>query len=191
MGKSTGMNPQAARGLAGSKTQNPHFTLPRATVHDFDDPYIPDQHFEDGTVCSQCGAIYRNQHWQRDESASRTLIAAGTPHQVVCPGCRKIADHDPQGIVTLRGDYWPQHRDEILNLIRHEEQRGTHTNPLERVMDIREEEGSLVIETTNEKLAQRIGRQIHKAHHGHVDYRWSDTNHLVRVYWERELNGKG
>ena len=88
-----------------------------ATVNDTDDPYIPDQHYPDGTVCSRCGAIYRNQHWQRDESASHTLVAAGTPHQVVCPGCRKIGAHDPQGIVTLRGDYWPQHRDEIMNFL--------------------------------------------------------------------------
>src|SRR5438046_1419094 len=114
MGKSTGINPQATGGTAASKTDNPHFTLPRVTVQDFDDPYIPDQHLEDGTVCMRCGAIYRSQRWRRDEGASQTLLEAGTPNQVVCPGCRKIADHDPQGIVTLRGDYWPQHRDEIL-----------------------------------------------------------------------------
>src|SRR5438067_2249578 len=137
MGKSTTVNPQATRGLGGSSTGNAHSTLPRVTVHDFDDPYIPDEHLEDGTVCMRCGAVYRNQRWQRDDAASRTLIAAGTPRQVVCPGCRKIGAHDPQGIVTLRGDYWPQHRDEIMNLIRHEEERGTNTNALERVMDIR------------------------------------------------------
>src|SRR6266480_4115580 len=94
MGKSTGIDSQATRGTAASKTENPHFTLPRVTVQDFDDSYIPDQHYEDGTICTRCGAIYRNQHWLRDESASQTLIAAGTPHQIVCPGCRKIADRD-------------------------------------------------------------------------------------------------
>jgi hypothetical protein len=163
---------------------------PRDSVQEFDDPYLPDQHYQEGTVCSRCGVVYHHQHWVVDEPRRQRLLEAGNAPQVVCPGCRKVADHEPQGILTLHGDYWPEHRDDILNLIRHEEERGLNTNPLERIMNVREENGCLVVETTNEKLAQRIGRQIDKAHKGRIEYKWSDGNRLVRVEWERTLNRK-
>ena len=114
---------------------------------------------------------------------------AATAHAVICPACKKIAEGYPEGIVTLRGDYWPQHEEEILNLIRNEERRAMAVNPLERIMDIRHEGDALVVETTNEKLAQRIGHRIDKTHSGHVEYKWSRDNHLLRVYWERSLAG--
>ncbi len=137
-------------------------------------------------VCSSCGALYRNQHWTLDPKRAEVLEQSGA-NTVICPACRKIQAKDPAGIVTLSGDYWPEHREEILNLIRREEARGAQVNPIERIMEIREEEGKLIIETTMEKLAQRIGHRIHSAHKGVVDYKWSDTNHLVRVAWERSL----
>jgi hypothetical protein len=185
VGKSFGKNAMASNPIASQATRDSRTVLARDQVQDFDDPDIPDRHLEEGTVCSRCGAVYHNQHWVFDEKRREMLLAAGTGKQVVCPGCKIVAERNPQGIVTLSGDYWPQHREDILNLIRNEEARGTNTNPLERIIDIREESGSLIIETTNEKLAQRIGRSVHRAHKGEVDYRWSGDNNLVRVYWER------
>jgi NMD protein affecting ribosome stability and mRNA decay len=129
--------------------------------------------------------VFQNQHWTLDEKKRDLLVSSGAANPIVCPACRKIASHDPHGIVTLRGDYWPQHREDILNLIRNEEARGMAANPLERIIDIREEEDALIIETTNEKLAQRLGRSIHNAHKGAVEYKWPDGNRLVRVEWER------
>ena len=59
-------------------------------------------------------------------------------------------------------------------------------NPLERVMSIIENGyGNIVISTTNEKLAQRLGRAIKKAFHGDVTYQWSHDNKLARVEWVR------
>ena len=188
MGKSISKNPLATHPAGSPKVQNPHVVQPRDRVYDTDDPYIPDEHRPENTVCSSCGAVYQNQHWTIDEKKRAALVAAGSPHQVVCPGCKRVAERNPQGIVTLHGDYWPQRREEILNAVRNEEARGLSVNPLERVMDIREEGDRLIIETTTEKLAQRIGRHIEKAHSGKIEYKWSDTNHLVRIEWERSLD---
>jgi hypothetical protein len=47
--------------------------------------------------------------------------------------------------------------------------------------------GSLVITTTNERLAQRLGRAIKKAFHGEVAYHFSHDNKLARVDWERAV----
>jgi len=77
---------------------------------------------------------------------------------------------------------------ELLKLVKNEEHRARGFNPLERVMSVKENgHGSVIITTTNEKLAQRLGRAIKKAFHGDVRYHWSHDNKLVRVDWAREV----
>jgi hypothetical protein len=41
--------------------------------------------------------------------------------------------------------------------------------------------------TTDEKLAQRIGREIRKAFRGTLAFRWSEDANLLRVTWARDL----
>ena len=189
MGKHSTKNPMASNPIAMKVTQDPRNVMPRDQLHDDNNARNEGFNYPDGTVCTECGAIYNNQHWNLDEKLRNTLVASGTANEVICPACRIVAGRDPQGIVTLSGDYWQQHKDDIMNLIRNEEKRGMQDNPLERIMDIREDGDTLIVETTNEKLAQRIGRHIQKAHKGTVDYHWSDGNHLARIYWERSTTG--
>jgi hypothetical protein len=53
-------------------------------------------------------------------------------------------------------------------------------------MAIREGDGSVEILTTDEKLAQRVGREVRKAYQGTVTYKWSEDANLVRVNWSRD-----
>ena len=48
-----------------------------------------------------------------------------------------------------------------------------------------EEDDKLVIETTTEKLAQHLGRTIHKAYKGDLSFRWGEVERFVRVHWSR------
>ena len=57
-------------------------------------------------------------------------------------------------------------------------------NPLERIIRLDQLNGDWRIETTNEKLAQRLGRTMKKAKGGKVAYNWSHNNKFVRVVWE-------
>jgi NMD protein affecting ribosome stability and mRNA decay len=188
MGKATKRNPMATHPVARPGIEDPHSVLPRDGIDTWHDGDIPEESRKANTVCSRCGAVYENQRWQFDEQQRDLLVNSGVAHEVVCPGCKKIAERNPSGIITLRGDYWQEHREEILNLIRNEEARGMNNNPIARIMDIYEEDGELVIQTTNEKLAQRIGRKIDQAHNGKLEYKWSQDNQLVRVNWERSLD---
>jgi hypothetical protein len=98
-----------------------------------------------------------------------------------------MRDHVPGGIVTLRGGYVLPHKQALVSLIKNEEERARGQNPLERVMSMKENGNrEFVIFTTNEKLAQRIGRALSKAFHGDITYRWSHENKLARVDWVRE-----
>jgi hypothetical protein len=47
-------------------------------------------------------------------------------------------------------------------------------------------DGGWKVETTTEKLAQRLGRAVRKARGGKVEYKWSRNNKFVRVCWEKE-----
>jgi hypothetical protein len=87
--------------------------------------------------------------------------------------------------VTLKGPYLAEHREEILRIIVNEEKRARGVNPLERIMSLSDENEQIEITTTDEKLAQRIGRELRKACGGTVSYGWSHNNKFLRVEWER------
>lgn len=148
------------------------------------DPYLARKPPKDWAVCSRCHAIYHNKHWFLSEKVAQDLLK-NQPRHHLCPACQKIRDHFPSGVITLKGEYLVQHRGEIMNLVRNEEVRARGFNPLERIVSIREGDGTVEVETTTEKLAQRIGKRLHHAHQGKVAYRWSRDNHLIRVAWER------
>lgn len=48
-----------------------------------------------------------------------------------------------------------------------------------------ETENQLVVKTTTEHLAQRLGHALEKAFDGDVRYDFSHDNKFARVYWER------
>jgi hypothetical protein len=152
------------------------------------DPYLPRGASKSVSMCEGCQAVYMNKRWYADSvvyTSSKKKLEIVT---VVCPACMKIRDNFPGGIVTLKGDYVLPHKTDLMNLVRNEEERARGLNPLERVIAVKENGfGSIVISTTNEKLAQRIGRAIKKAFHGDVSYQWSHDNKLARVDWVREM----
>ncbi len=150
------------------------------------DSYLPRGASRSVSICGSCRAVYMNKRWYVAGDSAEVASKEAKTVLIVCPACLKIRDNFPGGIVTLRGEYVLAHKQDVINLIKNEEERARGFNPLERVMSIKENgHGSLVVNTTNEKLAQRLGRAVKKAFHGEVTYRWSHDNKLLRVDWER------
>lgn len=136
-------------------------------------------------ICKKCGTIYRNKRWHIDEAELNRLKGESGVTKVVCPACQRMADDNPAGVVTLTGSYLLEHENDILNLIKREEARSRSKNPLGRIMEISQEESVLTISTTEDKLAQKLGREVYKAHKGELHYSWSHDLHFVRVNWTR------
>jgi hypothetical protein len=152
------------------------------------DSYLPRGASRKISVCEGCRAVYMNKRWYAGSDVDETALRNPEAAKIVCPACLKIRDNFPGGIVTLKGDYVLPHKKDLMKLIKNEEERARGLNPLERVMSVKENGyGSLVISTTNERLAQRLGRAIKKAFHGVVAYNWSHDNKLVRVDWVRAV----
>lgn len=149
------------------------------------DPYVPDEGMPEPAVCSGCHAIYRNKRWYLKDKEWVEVQDNETVKEVVCPACQKMKELYPEGVVTLRGDYLWKHEEEILNILRNTENSAMAKNPLGRIMSIKPEGDSLIIETTEEKLAEHIGRALHRAHQGRLNIDWSDNHSLCRVTWER------
>lgn len=149
------------------------------------DPYLPAEGHKEPAICRSCEALYRNKRWYLDPVAVSRLQAEGGAETVTCPACQKIAEHYPEGVVTLRGDYLWDHEEEIRNILRNEENKAMAKNPLQRIMRMDREGGDLIIETTEEKLAEHLGRALHKAHQGELRVSWTDDHSICRVTWER------
>jgi len=150
-----------------------------------DDPYLPSEG-QEASVCTSCQAIYQNKRWFFDEKLYRKLAGTNRVREVLCPACRKIRDRYCEGVLTLSGEFFEQHRDEILTLIKNEAARVAGRNVGDRIISMTPEgEDKLVVETTTEKLAQHLGRAVYRAYKGDLDFRWSEVNKFVRVYWTR------
>ena len=104
---------------------------------------------------------------------------------MICPACHKIQDRFAGGVITLEGRFLKTHKDQIIHLIQNQETRAKAINPLERIISIKNRGDRVEVQTTNERLAQRIGREIQRAYKGKAAYHWSRDNKFVRVEWHR------
>jgi NMD protein affecting ribosome stability and mRNA decay len=147
--------------------------------------YLPKEGMKEVAICTGCKALYWNKRWYLDENESTKLSLDMVKNEVICPACQRVQDNNPAGIVTFRGDYLVEHENDILNAIKNTEEKSRSKNPLARIMEIRKEGNLLTIMTTDDKLAQKLGRDIHKAHSGSLEYKWNKEDSFVRVNWSR------
>jgi len=149
------------------------------------DPYAMKLAPSGEAICPRCKAVFKDKRWFLDEELYEELKNINTVPRILCPGCKKVLDKYPMGYLYISGEFWQTHKDDIIRLINNEYEKARGLNPLHQIIDMYEEDGVTVIETTTENLAQRLGRALHKAFKGELEFRWSKRNKLVRVYWSR------
>ncbi|MBM4142224.1 MAG: ATPase [Lentisphaerae bacterium] len=130
------------------------------------------------TVCTECAAVFAGGRWcwrERPEGSQET----------VCPACRRAAERMPAGHVHLKGDFFREHREELLSLARHVEEQEKAQHPLERLIEIKEANSHALITTTGIHVARRIGEAVSRAYKGELDVQYPDGDKSVRITWER------
>ena len=130
------------------------------------------------TLCTECGALFVNGRWLWQEAPEQA-------NKVVCPACRRISDQYPAGYIEIKGSFFDQHRDEVLNLIRNVERQEKTDRPLERVMAIAKNKGHTLVTTTGIHVARRIGEALSRAYKGDFSFRYANGEKSIRVYWQR------
>jgi hypothetical protein len=106
----------------------------------------------------------------------------------VCPACERIAADYPAGVLHVAGGFAAGHREELVSLVRHVEERERAKHPLKRVMTIEDEGAGFLVKTTDARLAGAMGRALHKAYTGRLEHAptTSEKGNLVRVRWLRD-----
>lgn len=160
------------------------------------DPYAATHPKTGFAICPDCRSVYHRKRWSLPQLHPESILPptprssrkAGKPLMMpelfLCPACQKIRDGYAEGFVSIQWEDWLRHKAEIMGLIHNEEKRASHTNPLERIMTIHTRTGGVDLETTTERMAQRIGRDLVRAFKGKVQYKWSHKDKLARVQWK-------
>lgn len=106
---------------------------------------------------------------------------------MLCQACQRTNDHYPAGIVTLTGTFVVAHKDEIVGLVRNQEEAEQPEHPLNRIMTVAEEAPDrLIISTTDIHLPRRIGEAMNRAYNGSLDEDFDEDGYFVRVNWHRD-----
>ncbi len=150
-----------------------------------EDPYGQKAAPAGEAVCPRCKSVFKDKRWFIDEELAKELLEDENVPKILCAGCRKALESYAMGYVYLSGEFFQSHKDEIMRLINNELEKARGLNPLHQIISMKEKEGTFIIETTTDHLAQRLGRAIYRAFKGDLEFRWSKGDKLVRVYWKR------
>lgn len=142
------------------------------------DSYKSKVKLPDPTRCPDCGAVFRNGRWTWE--TGRNEVNAS-----VCPACKRIRDGLPAGYVTLGGAFFLDHRDEILHLVKHCEEREKAAHPVQRIMAIERRKDGVVVTTTDVHLARTIAEHVHDAFKGSLAFHYNKGDNLLRATWKR------
>jgi NMD protein affecting ribosome stability and mRNA decay len=160
---------------AGFRQISRHDGVFQERIHD---AYKAKGKLPEPTVCPQCGAVFHQGRWQWSK------IPEGA-HRETCAACHRINDHFPAGFLTLKGEYFRAHRDEVMQLVHNNEKHERSEHPLNRIMAIEEKDGATLVTTTDIHLARGIGEALHHAYQGELQYHYNPEQYLLRVSWER------
>jgi hypothetical protein len=116
---------------------------------------------KDLLVCQKCGAYYFKKSWHHGSSAflakkeNRNIPVK----KILCPADQMIKMGVWEGEVIIE-NVPSKDKNELIVLIRNFCQRGFERDPLDRLISITEGKGNIVVRTTENQLAQKLGRKI-------------------------------
>lgn len=129
-------------------------------------------------VCTECHAVFDGRKWKG---------ALQTPRQdtdrldkTLCTACKRVRDKVAFGTVYLEGEALVSRYDEIVRMIRREEEIERDRNYSSRILDIRREGSKMTVRTVNSILAIHIAKQFKKAFKGRIDIFKDTPGHLPR-----------
>ena len=142
------------------------------------DAYRASGKLPDPTRCPHCGATFQNGRWT-------WRAAPMDAHERACPACQRTRDGFPAGFVSLAGDYFAEHRAEILNLVKNCEAAEKLEHPMQRIIAIDDTGDGITVKTTDAHLARNIAERVHDACKGSLAVQYSRQDNLFRASWRR------
>ncbi|MCB1775550.1 MAG: ATPase [Gammaproteobacteria bacterium] len=142
------------------------------------DPYHSKSKLRAPAVCGECHAVFVRGRWQWGE------VPDGA-EATTCPACARIRDKVAAGFVSLGGEFFREHHDEIMHLVDHRVAHENAEHPLKRLMGTETLGDRLVLSFTDPHLAAGVGHALHAAYKGDLAIDYQKGEYMVRVTWER------
>ncbi|MHB8894033.1 MAG: BCAM0308 family protein [Candidatus Geothermincolia bacterium] len=138
-------------------------------------------------LCPKCGAIWDGERWVPEpDEALRKEFEKKHHCAELCPGDLRIEKKQVEGIVTLKGKFLASHKLEINNLVGRVARDARKRNVAARILQSVEDDDTLVLETTDEHLAEKMGKEVEKAFKGALEIKWQKKDTFARVNWHRD-----
>lgn len=137
-------------------------------------------------ICGRCSAVYDGHKWYDDVDLHSELERGGTAEISLCPGDERLEKRRVDGVVTLNGEFLRKHKTEAVNLIHNISEKHRKRNIAARLLEVKEENGGIVVETTEVTLAEKIGKEFERAFSGSLNIDWLHGAEFVRVNWKRD-----
>lgn len=140
--------------------------------------------------CEVCRSVYLNRRWVLPERVSDRQVKFEAPTMVICPACKQQSERLECGYLHVEGKFVNEHYDEIENRLRNATNKIMQENPLARIMSWQrdDKDGSLLITTTTEHLAQQLGRALENSFNGKLELKFSRESHraITEAWWRRD-----
>ena len=147
--------------------------------HQMNDPYYQTEKPPEPSQCPKCRSVFTGGRWTWE-------TAGKDAHEQMCPACRRIEDRFPAGYILIKGAFFNEHREDIINLVKAREKRQKAERPLQRIMGMDETRDGFEITTTDSHLARGIAEALYDSYKGDLKVKYSRDENLVRAVWKRE-----
>jgi hypothetical protein len=134
------------------------------------------------TKCPKCELVFQDGVWKKGRPENRSQL-----HLQLCPACTQVRDGQVGGVIQFRGSFITSHKQDILNRIRNLEKQAVEDRPLERIINIKEGRGEILVSTTTEHLIARIGKAVQRDFGGTLDLRYAPEDKYATARWHRDL----
>lgn len=139
------------------------------------------QAFADPTACERCGAVFFRKAWRKGRKIDPELLLRAA--WGVCPACRQLERGEFYGRVMIQGPQLALLEDAIVRRIENVAQRAEFTQPERRIVEMRRLGDVVEVQTTSQKLAHRVVRELEKAFGGRGHFEWSDRDGRLYATW--------
>ena len=143
-----------------------------------EDPYQSRGKYQEPSVCTGCGAVFKKGHW------CWGVIEPGA-HKHLCPACQRVHDKAPAGVVNITGDFFSQHKEEIISLLHNLEAKEKSRHPLQRIINISMQEQGLIVSLADFHLTKGVIDALQHAYQGKSDLNFAENDGVIRGSWQR------
>lgn len=133
-----------------------------------------DQH----TVCPTCGAFFDGLAWTWSLPTSYAL-------QRTCPACRRLSEKRPAGRLILEGPMTSEQQHTIDALLQRRDDRELQIHPMERIMEVRDQPGRIIVTTTSAMLARGLYVAVATTYKGTLQIYYDAQADCLNMHWTK------